>query len=227
MDLIQQELSLAALNQQFLSFLDEARRLKALYAPRISLLVGLETEYITPRDLDELSQILERHQPDIIEYIVGSVHHVNGVPIDFDETICRRAVATFSSGGHGDEDEDGGGDKDSLEKFLLAYFDAQYELLRQFKPEIVGHIDLCRLYTPELEFKKYPTVWERIERNVKYAIDYGALFEVNAAAFRKKWDTAYPGPDIAGVSTSFYILLHHLYFSAAHSTTRRKVCTVR
>lgn len=33
-----------------------------------------------------------------------------------------------------------------------------------------------------------------------YAISYGALFEINAAAFRKKWDTAYPGVDIAEVS---------------------------
>jgi len=33
-------------------------------------------------------------------------------------------------------------------------------------------------------------------KNVLYAIEYGALFEVNAAAFRKGWDAAYPGQDV-------------------------------
>ena len=31
------------------------------------------------------------------------------------------------------------------------------------------------------------------------AIDYGALFEINAAAFRRGWRTAYPEDDVAKV----------------------------
>lgn len=85
----------------------------------------------------------------------------------------------------------------------MAYFDAQYEVLQRFKPEIVGHLDLCRLYTPDLKFTDFQEVWKRIERNVEYAISYGALFEVNTAAFRKKWKTAYPGPDVAQVGFPF------------------------
>ncbi|KAF5360820.1 hypothetical protein D9756_004574 [Leucocoprinus leucothites] len=209
-------LSLTALHHQFTSFLEEAHRLKKHYASRISLIVGLETEFITPRDLDELERFLKQHdhdhphpqqlqqeqQSDGIEYIVGSVHHVNGIPIDFDVTTYRRAVASFSdtnSASDSDKGVHGGVSDPGLDKFLLAYFDAQYELLQRFKPEIIGHIDLCRLYTPDLEFKRFPEVWERIKQNVEYAISYGALFEVNAAAFRKKWDTAYPGRDVAEV----------------------------
>jgi len=204
---LQQGLSLAAINQQFISFLDEAKRLKAHYASQITLLVGLETEFITPRDLEELECILEQYQPHVIEYIVGSVHHVHGIPIDFDEATYRRSVTSFGGGGTRDSTE---GDRGQLEAFLLAYFDAQYELLQRFKPEIVGHLDLCRLYTPDLKFTDFQEVWKRIERNVEYAIAYGALFEVNAAAFRKKWKTAYPGPDVAQVgffpSLTFLIL---------------------
>lgn len=46
-----------------------------------------------------------------------------------------------------------------------------------------------------------PEVWRRIERNIDYAIGYGALFEVNASAFRKGWNTAYPASDIFRVSS--------------------------
>ncbi|KXN84602.1 putative histidinol-phosphatase [Leucoagaricus sp. SymC.cos] len=182
----EQGLSLNALYQQFISFLQEAQRLKVQYATQISLLVGLETEFITPRDLVGLSEILTEQQSSI-DYIVGSIHHVNGIPIDFDEPTYQQALASFSQDGDGEGDS-----RDNpLEKFLLAYFDAQYELLQRFKPELVGHIDLCRLYTPDLKFMDYPQVWKRIELNVKFAVSYGALFEINAAAFRKKQVVVY------------------------------------
>lgn len=128
---------------------------------------------------------------DQVEFLVGSIHHVNNIPIDFDKPTYDRAVASCS-----EENED------AQEAFLLAYFEAQYELLHQFKPEIIGHFDLCRLYCPSLRFRDYPLVWEKIQRNIRYAVGYGALFEVNAAAFRKKWDTAYPGPDAIEVCES-------------------------
>jgi histidinol-phosphatase (PHP family) len=82
-----------------------------------------------------------------------------------------------------------------LEIFLSSYFDAQYDLFRQFHPEIIGHLDLCRLYTPQLRFADYPQAHDKLVRNIKFAVGYGALFEVNAAAFRKGWDAAYPGED--------------------------------
>lgn len=188
---IKKELSPAILYQQFIAFLHEASRLQTQYAPQINLLIGLETEFISTQDLEELSHILTQHQS-IIQYIVGSIHHVNGIPIDFDKPTYQKSLASFAS--------EGLTPRDQLERYLSAYFDAQYEILHRFKPEIVGHIDLCRLYTPELKFSDFPSVWGKLERNVEYAISYGALFEVNAAAFRKKWNTAYPGIDVAEVS---------------------------
>jgi len=150
--------------------------------------VGLETEYITGLDLQRLEDTLSTFG-NRLEFLVGSVHHVNGIPIDFDATTYERAVASCSIGNEGDAEA----------TFLSAYFDAQYELIQRFKPEIIGHFDLCRLFSPSLRFSNYPSVWQRIQRNIRYAVDYGALFEINAAAFRKNWDTAYPGKDIIEV----------------------------
>ncbi|KAF7290392.1 Histidinol-phosphatase [Mycena chlorophos] len=180
-DLYPEEASLTPdhLAAQFDAFLDEAHRLKNLYSSQIRLLVGVETEYITELDLDGVERLLQRHSGRI-EYLVGSVHHVNGTPIDFDEATFRKA-----------ESEAG-----STNAFLVAYFEAQYDMLQRLRPEVVGHFDLCRLYTPSLRFADYPDALELAKRNIMFAIGYGALFEVNAAALRKNWDTPYPGPDI-------------------------------
>ncbi|KAJ7044824.1 Polymerase/histidinol phosphatase-like protein [Mycena alexandri] len=177
---------------QFEHFLVEAHRLKLVYASQIWLLVGLETDYITPLDLEKLDSILQRHRG-LVEYIVGSVHHVNGIPIDFDLVTFQKAVESIDS--TLPTTKDGG--------FLCAYFDAQYELLHRFKPEIIGHMDLCRLYNPTLRLSEYPEALERVERNIIYAIGYEALFEINASALRKGWSTPYPGEDL------LHIILKH------------------
>ncbi len=186
--------------QQFDNFLVEAHRLKERYAEKITLLVGLETEYITPADLDHLDALLERcsHQ---IEYIVGSVHHVNEIPIDFDLPTFRKALASFpSDSGDGEQSILSNPEERRMEAFLCAYLDAQYQLLRRFYPEVIGHIDLCRLYNPLLRFADYPRAWEKLKRNITFAVGYGALFELNAAALRKGWSAAYPAEDVVEVS---------------------------
>jgi len=172
------------LMKQFEGYIEEAHRLKLAYRDEITLLVGLETEYITSLDLDNLGGILERFG-ERVEYVVGSVHHVRGIPIDFDLATFQSCLGTF----------DGETEQERMEGYLCAYFDAQYEVLERFRPEIVGHIDLCRLYIPHLLFSDYPRAEKKLKRNISFAVDYGALFEANAAPFRKGWDTAYPGED--------------------------------
>ncbi|KAJ6469188.1 Polymerase/histidinol phosphatase-like protein [Mycena vitilis] len=191
----EKNISIEDLESQFDAFLVEAHRLKLLYASQIRLIVGLETESITRIDLDRLAELLERHQGRV-EYIVGSVHHVNGVPIDFDLVTFRKALDSI--------DAEPPATKDGT--FLSAYFDAQYELLQRFNPEVIGHLDLCRLYNPTLQLSEYPEAWERAKRNVLYAIGYGALFEVNASALRKNWKTPYPGEDLLKARHYFLFL---------------------
>ncbi|KAF7792212.1 hypothetical protein EIP86_003245 [Pleurotus ostreatoroseus] len=187
---------------QFDAFLDEAHRLKTAYADRIVLLVGAETEHISPADLDGLDALIAR-AGDRVEYLVGSVHHVNGIPIDFDEATFRCALESFSGSDANTEDEGQSTLADpksrQMEAFLCAYFDAQHELMQRFHPEVIGHVDLCRLYNPSLRLEAYPRAWAKLKRNVRYGAGYGALFECNAAALRKGWDGSYPGEDVVKV----------------------------
>jgi histidinol-phosphatase (PHP family) len=177
------------LAHQFQCFLAEAHRLKHEYSSRITLLVGLETEYITPLDLNQLGNLLESYKGQI-QYLVGSVHHVHGIPIDLNPETYQKALH------HVEYDTD----HLTQENFLCSYFDAQMEAMTRFLPEVIGHFDLCRLWNPGLKFCDFPKAWDLMVRNIAFAINYGALFELNAAAFRKGWSSAYPGEDVVKVS---------------------------
>ncbi|KAI5121603.1 hypothetical protein M0805_009474 [Coniferiporia weirii] len=192
----EEDTSLHELEAQFDEFVEEAHRLKDRYSSRITLLVGAETEFITPADMRALAALLERHAGKI-EYLVGSVHHVNEIPIDFDRPTFERAKNSLNT------DASASAGTSPMALLLNRYLDCQYKLLAELRPEVIGHLDLCRLYDPQLNFRDFPGAWEKLERNIVYACGYGAIFELNAAAFRKGWETAYPGRDVVGLVLQF------------------------
>nr|ODN86511.1 histidinol-phosphatase (PHP family) [Cryptococcus depauperatus CBS 7841] len=214
-DLFPEEADLASsdLLRVFEQFLSTAGSLRYKYASQISLLTSLETDYITLLDSEKLSILLEQHSE--IDYIVGSVHHVNGVSIDFDRPTWLRAIKMSRESKVGRTMDPGpppvleqGDPSDphlvptyvpdaiSLQPFLEAYFDSQYDLIMVHEPEVLGHIDLCCLWTPDVALKTCKKVWEKVERNVRAVVAYGGLFEANAAAIRKGWETSYPCRDL-------------------------------
>lgn len=232
------------LEQAYSDFLTEAIRIRSIYSDKISLLIGLETDYITPLDLAKTTELLERRKE--VDYIVGSVHHVNGVSIDFDRPTWIRAVKTVVEGTISSTmtvsptsgsvslpqiDDTTLPSTEDIRTFLQAYFDAQYEMLQTHQPEVIGHIDLCLLWTPEISLKsdEMAEVWEKVVRNVEYAIEYGGLFEANAAAFRKGWKTSYPSPDILRVSCLLIVQFEmKLMGSSSWRRRARYVCrTIR
>ncbi|BGP48275.1 hypothetical protein JCM10450v2_004147 [Rhodotorula kratochvilovae] len=175
----------ADLSSTFDAYLLEAHRLKKLHVDKLSVLVGLETEYIDSAGLDALEALIARNG-NAVEYLVGSVHHCDELPIDFDKPRFDHVLAL----------QPGSDEGERLGRLFCTYFDNQLALLTRLEPEVVGHFDLCRLYYPGVDFRDWPDVWARIERNVEFAVAYGALFEVNASAFRKGWSTAYPGTEV-------------------------------
>ncbi|KAL7423153.1 hypothetical protein Q5752_002453 [Cryptotrichosporon argae] len=226
------DLTPSDLEAAYLSFLSDAHALRARLLsssspsspPAPSLLIGLESDYITSLDLTRTAALLADER---VEYVVGSVHHVGGVSIDFDRPTWLRSVRDFDAAGGGattmratvggvelapalglDGDGDGADDclvdghvpsLPRLGKWIAAYLDAQYDVLTSLEPEVVGHFDLCLLWTPGVSLADPALghgVWEKVVRNVEFAVGYGALFECNAAALRKGWDTAYPSREV-------------------------------
>ncbi|WFD24841.1 histidinol-phosphatase [Malassezia equina] len=98
------------------------------------------------------------------------------------------------------EEEEAGFTPVELEKQFRSYLDAQYEVMQRLRPEVIGHMDLFRLFDPDAPWIPDAStlagkaILEKMERNVRFAASYGALFEANSSAFRKGWrHETYPG----------------------------------
>ncbi|KAH8593462.1 histidinol-phosphatase-like protein [Bisporella sp. PMI_857] len=179
-DLYPEETSIEPLRPMHSAFLVEAQRLRTKYAAQIKLLIGFEGEWIRP---SYGPLIKELASDPAVDYFIGSVHHVHGIPIDYDAAFYRKA-----------RDVSGGSD----ERLFEDYLDAQFEMLNELRPRVVGHFDLIRLLSdePDRDLRPWKGVWEKAVRNLKVVVEQGGLLEVNSAALRKGLKEPYPGKAI-------------------------------
>jgi histidinol-phosphatase (PHP family) len=175
--------------QTFAAYYDTALLLRGKYAHAIHLLVGFEAEYIRPSSIEIVRGLQQIYK---FDFFVGSVHHVNTIPIDFDRALYLKALYSVSP--EGDETQ-----------LFVKYFDTQYEMLTQLKPAVVGHFDLIRLMAndPTRDVASYGhDVWSRVLRNLAFVKSYNGLLELNSSSLRKGWSTPYPGRDVCQVCVS-------------------------
>ena len=154
--------------------------MRAKYADKISILIGFEGEWIRPSYKDLIEELASNPN---IDYFMGSVHHVHGIPIDYDNDFYVKA-----------RDTAGGTD----ERLFEDYFDSQYEMLKALKPKVVGHFDLIRLLSddPNQDLRQIGGVWAKAVRNLKLIVEQGGLMEVNSSALRKGLKEPYPGRSV-------------------------------
>ncbi|MBT5875896.1 MAG: histidinol-phosphatase [Candidatus Latescibacteria bacterium] len=151
---------------RFHSYMEEGRRLQTKYAEELTVYLGLETEAWEGYET-ALENLIETFKPD---YIVGSVHHVNDVPIDF--SMEHYEAAAQSVGG--------------IDQLYCAYFDLQYDLITRFKPAVVGHIDLIRLLDSDYQARILkPDIWRKIERNLQATRELDLILDFNFRALGK------------------------------------------
>ncbi|KAK8051764.1 hypothetical protein PG993_003149 [Apiospora rasikravindrae] len=170
------EQSLAELAPRHEAYLQEAKRLQAAYASQIHILIGFEGEWLRP-SYGPLIQSLAAEP--CIDYFMGSLHHVNAVPIDYDASYYQKAVD--SAGG-------------TEEKLYERYYDQQFEMLQALKPRVVGHFDLCRLMSKD---PARDPCGGKIVRNLQFVAGYGGWLECNTSALRKGLAEPYPCRTIA------------------------------
>ncbi len=227
------------------AYLEEALRLQTLYAPQISLLIGFEGEWLRPA---YKSLITELAAHPAIDYFVGSLHHVNGVPIDYDKEYYARAVASvrpLTNGSHtngapaGEAKVEPGSENREIEdveareeKAYERYYDQQYEMLVALRPRVVGHFDLIRLMSsdPGRDVRCWRGVWDRIERNLAFVASYGGWLECNSSALRKGLTEPYPCRVIAEVNLISQVLhpsICHLYLTCCPKSSLLPPCRRR
>ncbi|RCI09393.1 hypothetical protein L249_3644 [Ophiocordyceps polyrhachis-furcata BCC 54312] len=176
--------TLQALPPRHEAYLSEAMRLREKYESKVGILIGFEAEFIRP---DYAPRVRDLASDRRVDYFIGSLHHVHGLPIDYDAGFYADAVAASSSSS---SSSSGAGE----EGLYRDYYDLQYEMLRALKPRVVGHFDLVRLLSadPGRDVSRLPAVWERIVRNLHLVASQGAWLECNTAALRKGLDEPYP-----------------------------------
>ncbi|KAK0645638.1 Polymerase/histidinol phosphatase-like protein [Cercophora newfieldiana] len=171
--------SLAPLHAEFLS---HASHLQSEYASQIHILIGFESEWLRPTEYLPLIRSLASDPR--VDYFLGSLHHVSGIPIDYDKAFYATAVSHCGS-----------------ERDLWAtYYDEQYGMLTGLEPKVVGHFDLIRLMSscPAKDVQRdWPEVWEKMVRNLREVKRYGGWLEVNTSALRKGLEEPYPARAVA------------------------------
>lgn len=170
-------LTTAALSERFRSYVSTAQDLRERCTGRLELLVGFETEALPEGSWAAKMRELRASAP--FDYVVGSVHSVGELWIDFTPEMTARAA--LASGG--------------FEPLRCAYFERVAELVTELEPEVVGHVDLIRRFeAPDFEFSAQAL--RHAERALEAARAVGAAIEVNAAPFRRGFGPVYPGPQI-------------------------------
>ena len=161
----------------FEAYSAHARGLRDQFRGRLDLLVGFETERLPPGDwVTRMRELRARFAPD---YIVGSVHDVDGQVIDFNADGTRAAAEALGG----------------VEILQKRYFDAVTDLVTQLSPEVVGHIDLIRKFDgPNPSFS--PSVYRHIEQALEAVRSVNAVLEVNCATHRRGLGPVYPLPQI-------------------------------
>jgi histidinol-phosphatase (PHP family) len=161
----------------FAAYTAEAFVLRDRFADRIELVVGFETERLPPGSWAARMRELRARAP--FEYVVGSVHDVDGTYVDYTAELTAELAQRV-------------GGRDALH---ARYFDAVADMVETLRPEIVGHIDLVRKFDgPEAGFS--PAVRPHIERALEAVAACGAVLDVNCGAHRRGLSPVYPLPDI-------------------------------
>jgi histidinol-phosphatase (PHP family) len=187
------------LEKNFDEYHKHARRIQlGNVGDKTKFLVGMEVEGINEAHIEYTNEIKNRYDLDMV---VGSVHFVKGIPIDFDRGQFLKAVEVCGG----------------LRQLFLEYFQLQYKVISGIHPEVIGHFDLIRLFTQENDVDDttgkllkdvdlehdWPEVWEQIKTNLLLANSYNALIELNSSAIRKQWQTPYPKLDVSNAVKAY------------------------
>ena len=163
-DEIKDNLSANRMLARFRDYFEECRTLRHKYHNQITLFSAFETETYAG-SAAFIETLVKELQPD---YLVGSVHHVNDICIDYDAAMYRTAVN--SAGG--------------LTALYRAYFDDQFAMLQELEPAVVGHFDLIRKLDPAYEETLADTgVQKRIARNLAFVAERGLIIDFNLRGF--------------------------------------------
>lgn len=155
-----------SLRASFASYMIECKRLQQKYREKLTIFSAMEIETYSGYQ-EFVPELLEQFQPD---YMVGSVHFVDDISIDYSSKSYSQAVKQLGG----------------IENLYCRYFDQQYEMLQLFKPSVVGHFDLIRIFDKDYKTRlELPEVTKRIDRNLVVIKENNLIMDLNLRSLAK------------------------------------------
>jgi histidinol-phosphatase (PHP family) len=167
---------LDTLQRLFGRYAAESRRLQQLWAGRLTLLRGFESEVVTTDRWLEVARGWRRLHG--FQFVVGSVHHVRDVIIDLSPELLLRAAE--ACGG--------------LEALVVEYYGSVADMATRLRPEVVGHLDLPRRHAEAIGMPDTPATRAAEAGALEAIRDAGCILDLNTAAWRKGLSGPYPAP---------------------------------
>jgi len=164
------------LKQNFERYARTVAALAAEFADRITVLCGFETEVVPADRYVEL--MLDLRARFNFDYMVGAVHWVDGIIIDYTKAEFDRAVA--HCGG--------------IEPFAVRYYETVAEMVRGLEPEIVGHVDVIRKYASRESDVDTPVIRRAASRALDAIREHHCILDINTAALRSGLSAPFPAP---------------------------------
>jgi len=144
------------------AYRDDILHAREKYKDRIEILLGYEVDWL-PGHMDD--RVLDAK----VDYLIGSVHFIDKWSFDNPEFI-------------------GGWKERDIDEIWQAYFEATEAMAKSGKFDIVGHLDLIKV------FKYLPKKDVRLlaKDSLRAIKDAGMVLELNTAGYRKPVGELYP-----------------------------------
>ena len=139
---------------------------KEKYKDKIEILLGYEVDYLKEH-MDE--RVLNAD----VDYLIGSVHFIEGWGFDNPEFIGRY------------KDQD-------IDEIWQKYFDTIKEMAKSKLFDIVGHLDLIKVF----KFMPNKNINEMAKGALEAIKEADMTLELNVAGYRKPIGEAYPSPSL-------------------------------
>lgn len=141
-----------------------------------NVLAGIEVDFIPEYAKD----IIKRLQKERFDYIIGSIHFIDGWGFDFSEEVFKEGLKKNFNG--------------NIEKCISSYFSLLQDLIKLDIIDIVGHIDLIKKFNKDNRYfsEENPIYIKKVEETLELVKEKDLIIEVNTAGIDKTVGDIYP-----------------------------------
>lgn len=156
-------------------YCSEIDALKSKYQGQIEIYRGLELDYLPKFNLPSLAKLKQMQ----FDYFIGSIHYL-GYWEGKKLYEIDGATTTFKAALQENYEED-------IELLLTSYFKAFEQMLVNFRPDIVGHLDKIKIHNAQESFfsESAPFYYLGMKQLLKLIAEQKLILEVNTRGWYK------------------------------------------